>query len=256
VASCMIPAERRRHIVSALRAQRAVRVAELSDELGVSLMTIRRDLAALERQGVAARSYGGAVLRRTAANEPRPECAAPRAAEKVRLAQAAAALIRPHDTVFLGSGTTVALVARYVDASLKARVITHNLWAAATAQDRRLDVVVLGGCCLPHLGAAVGSWPLKMIAHFRGDKTFLGADGLDPGAGLTTPDRAAAEIELAMIQRTRGQVVVLAASSRVGMVGEVVVCPLERIDVLLTDEGLDADVCARIRRAGPRCQVV
>ena len=95
-----------------------------------------------------------------------------------------------------------------------------------------------------------------MIEHFYADKAFLGADGLDVRAGLTTPSIAVAAIELAMIRRTRGEVVVLADSSKFGLVGAVVICPLDQIDVVLTDGGLETDVCERIQRVGPRCEVI
>ena len=75
----MIPAERRARIVEALEAQRVVKVATLSDALGVSEITIRRDLDILEREGLLARSYGGAVLRKRSTDETGPEGAAPRA---------------------------------------------------------------------------------------------------------------------------------------------------------------------------------
>jgi DeoR family fructose operon transcriptional repressor len=95
-----------------------------------------------------------------------------------------------------------------------------------------------------------------MIQHFNADKAFLGADCLDLRAGLTTPCLAVAPVELGMIGRTRGEVVVLADHSKFGLVGAVVICPLDQIDVVLVDSGVDAGVCERIRRAGPRCEVV
>ena len=125
----MIPAERRARIVEALEAQRVVKVATLSDALGVSEITIRRDLVILEREGLLARSYGGAVLSKRSTDDARARRRRRRkqAAEKARIAKAAAAMIEPHDTVFLGSGTTVAHLLRYVDPELEARVVTHSL---------------------------------------------------------------------------------------------------------------------------------
>jgi DeoR/GlpR family transcriptional regulator of sugar metabolism len=253
----MIPAERRARIVDALRSRRAVRVSSLSAHLGVSEMTIRRDLGLLEREGVLARTYGGAVLRRRMTDEPRyVENVVTHAAQKARLAEAAAAMIEPGDTVFLGSGTTVAQILRHVAPDLEARVVTHSLGAAAEAQGLRLELIFLGGLYRDHLNAVEGPWPLEMIDHFHADKAFLGADGLDPRAGLTTPSIAVAGIELAMVRRTRGEVVVLADSSKIGLVGDVVICPLDQVDVVLVDDGVDADVCEQIHRAGPRCEVV
>ena len=253
----MLPAERRARIVAGLRAQRAVRVATLSEDLGVSEITIRRDLRLLEQEGVLARTHGGAVRRERLTDEPSYEQnVVTHAAEKERIARAAAAMIEPRDTVFLGSGTTVMHILRHVDPELEARVVTHNLAAAAETRGLRLELVFLGGLYRPTLDAVEGSWPLDMIGHFNADKAFLGADCIDSRAGLTTPSIAVAAIELAMIRRTRGEVVVLADSSKFGLVGAVVICPLDQIDVVLVDDGVDAEVCERIHRAGPRCEVI
>jgi DeoR/GlpR family transcriptional regulator of sugar metabolism len=206
---------------------------------------------------VLARTHGGAVRRQQLTDEPRyEENVVTHAAEKDRIARAAAAMIEPRDTVFLGSGTTVAHILRHIDPDLEARVVTPSLAAAAEARGLRLELVFLGGLYRPQLDAVEGTWPLEMIAHFYADKAFLGADCLDSRAGLTTPSIAVAAIELAMIRRTRGEVVVLADSSKIGLVGAVVICPLDQVDVVLVDGGVDADVCERIQRAGPRCEVV
>ena len=253
----MLPAERRARIVAALKDQRAVRVPQLSDDLGVSEITIRRDLLLLEREGVLARTYGGAVLKRQGAAEPHwDEVGAVHAAQKDAIASAAAEMIEPQDTVFLGSGTTVVSILRHVDPELEARVVTHSLAVAAEARGLRLEVLFLGGLYRPQLDAVEGSWPLDLINQVYADKAFLGADGLDVRAGLTTPSMAAATIELAMIRRTRGEVVVLADSSKIGLVGPLVICPLDQIDVVLVDDGIDPLVVQQIQRAGPQCEVV
>ena len=253
----MLPAERRARIVAALRRHPSVRVASLSEELGVSEITIRRDLLLLEQEGVLARTYGGAMRRQRRTDEPGyQDNVLIHAAQKDQIAQAAAAMIEPRDTVFLGSGTTVAQMLRYIDPKLAARVVTHSLAAAAEARGLSLEIVFLGGLYRPAIDAVEGTWALGMIEHFNADKAFLGADCLDPRAGLTTPSLAVAAIELAMIRRTRGEVAVLADSSKFGLVGAVVVCPLDQIDVVLVDDGIDAEACELIRRAGPQCEVV
>ena len=253
----MIPAERRARIVEELEEQRVVKVTALSETLGVSEITIRRDLKLLDREGVLRRTHGGAVLKRRPTDEQVREAAAEvHAPEKARIARAAAAMIEPKDTVFLGSGSTVAGILRFVDPDLEARVVTHSLAAAAEAQGLSLEIIFLGGLYRPQLNAVEGTWPIDMIANFHADKAFLGADGLDGVAGLTTPDIAVAQIELAMIRRTRGEVVVLADNNKIGLIHQVVVCPLDQIDVVLVDEGVAADVRAKIQRAGPRCEVV
>ena len=258
----MIPAERRARIVSTLTTRQAVQVCALSAELGVSPMTVRRDLAVLERDGVLDRSYGGGVPRRPPSRESSraPACLA-HAAEKERVAKAAAAMVGPGDTVFLGSGTTVARVPRHVDPDLGVRFVTHSLAAAAGAQAASLEVIFLGGLYRASLDAVEGSWPLEMISHFWADKAFLGVDGLDLESGLTTPSvattsTAVAGVEMAMVSRTRGEVVVLADHSKIGLVGDLVVCLLDQLDLVIVDDGVEAGVREQIRRAGPRCEAV
>ncbi len=243
--------------MSALAARRAVRVTELSEDLGVSEITIRRDLVLLEREGVLKRTYGGAVMRRRVTDEQDyARDVTAQSAEKTRIAKVAAAMIEPRDTIFLGSGSTAAQVPRHIEPGTEARIVTHNLAAAHEARDPSVEFVFLGGLYRPQLGAVGGSWSLDMIGQFNADKTLLGADCLDVSAGLTTAGLAVADLELAMIRRTRGEVIVMADSAKIGLVGPVVICPLDQIDVVVVDSGLSVEICQEIERAGPQCEVV
>ena len=253
----MIPAERRDRIVRALKDLRAVRVSTLSDDLGVSEITIRRDLALLEREGILARTYGGAVLRQHRIQEPRfADDVGTQAAKKRGIARAAASMVEAGDTFFLGSGTTAAQLLCYVDPALKARVVTHNLGVAALVEEQGLELIFLGGLYRSSLNVVDGTWAIDMIGHFHADKAFLGADGVDPAAGLTTPSMTVAGIEQAMVRRTRGEVVVMADHTKIGLVCDLVVCPLDQVDLLVVDDEVDPDICARIAQVGPRCEVV
>ena len=244
-------------MLPALKDKRAVRVPVLSEDLGVSEITIRRDLLLLEQEGVLDRTYGGAVLKRQMTIESRwDEAVVTHPYQKDAIAAAAAEMIEPQDTVFFGSGTTVVNILRHVDPELEARVVTHSLAVASEARGLKLEVLFLGGLYRPQLDAVDGTWPLDMIKQVNADKTFLGADCLDLRAGLTTPSMAVATIELAMIRRARGEVVVLADSSKIGLVGPLVICPLDQIDVVLVDSGIDPSLVKQIQRAGPQCEVV
>ena len=253
----MLPAERRARIVAALEDQRAVRVPALSATLGVSEITIRRDLLLLEQEGVLKRTYGGAVIRKqTPAEQHWEDTAGVQRPQKADIAKAAAEMIEMGDTVFLGSGSTAATIVRHLPLDIEVRIVTHNLAAALEARGPHLEFVFLGGLYRPQIGAVEGSWSIEMLAQFNADKTFLGADCLDVGAGLTSSGLAIADLELAMIRRTHGEVVVLADSSKIGLVGAVVICPLDQIDVVVVDSGIDPEVCRQIERAGPQCEVV
>lgn len=253
----MIPAERRSRITEILRDRRAVRVSSLSDGLGVSEMTIRRDLERLESEGLLVRTHGGAVLKRHMAEEPLyDDKVAAHAEEKRRIAQRAAQLIEPGETVFLSSGTTAAQVLRHVDPALEARVVTHNVGALAEAHSPRLEVILLGGLYRPRSNAVAGSLTIEMLSWFTASKMLLGVDGLDLEEGLTTPTVGMASIERAMIARTRGEVIALADSSKIGVVADVAVCGFDQVDAVLLDDGVDESLRLDIGRLGPRCITV
>jgi len=253
----MIPAERRVRIVELLQERRAVRVSLLSDDLGVSEMTIRRDLERLEKEGLLSRMHGGAILKRRMIEEPLyVNNVRTHSEEKRRIAQAAAAMIKPGETVFLSSGTTATQVLSHVDPQIKARIVTHNLGAVSSAQGTSLDVVLLGGSYRPRSNTLQGALPIEIAGHFHASRFILGADALSLDEGITTPSIGLAGVERAMMRQTRGEVVVLADSSKFGVVGDVVICTLDKVDVVIVDDGVDDDVREEIGRLGPRCVVV
>jgi DeoR family fructose operon transcriptional repressor len=253
----MIPAERRARIVELLKERRAVRVSLLSDDLAVSEMTIRRDLERLEAEGLLSRTHGGAILKRRMVEEPLYlDNVHANTEEKQRIARGAAAMIAPGDTVFLSSGTTAAQVLRHVDPDLQARVITHNVGALAEAQGMRLEVVLLGGLYHPRVNAVEGALPAELVASFHANKMILGVDGVDLSDGLTTPSIGIASIERAMLRQTRGDVIALADRSKIGVVGDVVICTFDQVDVVIIDDGVGEDVREELVRLGVRYVVV
>lgn len=253
----MIPAERRARIVDLVRERRAVRVSALSEDLGVSGMTIRRDLERLEAEGVLVRTHGGAVLKRHMAEETLYfERESASAEEKRRIAQHAAALIEPGETVFLSSGTTAAQVIRHIDPSLEARIVTHNVGAVQEARGLRVEIVLVGGLYRPRSNAVSGPLALEHIGRFHAGKMLIGVDGFDLEEGLTTPTMGMAGVERAMLAQTRGEVVALADASKIGVVADVVVCGLDQLDTVMVDDGVDESVREEIVRLGLRCIVV
>jgi DeoR family transcriptional regulator, fructose operon transcriptional repressor len=253
----MIPAARRGRIAEILTARRMVRVSVLSEEFGVSEMTIRRDLERLESEGLLSRTHGGAIVKQHMAGEPLyVNNVLTHAEEKRRIAAAAAALIKPGETVFLGSGTTAAQVLRHVDPQLEARVITHNVGAAVEAEGLRIELVLLGGLYRSHSNALEGSLATDLVGGFFASKMLLGPDGMSLEEGLTTPSIGIAAVERAMLRQTRGEVLVLADSSKIGVVADVAICPLDRADVVIVDDGIGDGVLEELRRLGLRVVVV
>lgn len=253
----MIPAERRARIVELLEQRRAVRVSLLSEDLGVSEMTIRRDLERLEQEGLLSRMHGGAIQRRRMVEEPFYVASErEHSEEKRRIAQAAAGMIQPGETVFLSSGTTATQVLAHVDPNLRARIVTHNVGAVSAAQRTSLDIVLVGGSYRPRSNILSGGLAIEAVSGFHASRFILGADGLSLEEGVTTPGLGQASVERAMIRQTRGEVVVLADNSKFGAVGDVVICTLDKVDVIVCDDGVDADLREELEQLGLRCVVV
>lgn len=253
----MIPAERRERIVELLEERRAVRVSVLSETLGVSEMTIRRDLEQLEQAGLLSRMHGGAILKRRMVEEPLyASNVRAHSEEKRRIAKAAAKMIQSGETVFLSSGTTAAQVLSHVDPQLKARIVTHNVGAISTAQGSSLDIVLLGGSYRTRSNTLEGPLAIEAATTFHASRFILGADGVSLEEGVTTPSIGLAGVERAMVRQTRGEIAVLVDASKFGVIGDVAICPPDKIDTVVTDVAVDNDVSAELERLGIRQVVV
>jgi len=247
----MIPAERRARIVELLEQRRAVRVSVLSENLGVSEMTIRRDLEQLEQAGLLSRMHGGAILKRRILEEPLyASNVSAHSEEKRRIAKAAAKTIRAGETVFLSSGTTAAQVLSHVDPQLKARIVTHNVGALSTAQHSALDVVLLGGSYRARSNTLEGPLAIEAVATFHASRFILGADGVSLEEGVTTPSIGLAGVERAMIRQARGEVAVLVDASKFGVVGDVAICTFDKIDTIIVDDAIGREVRDEMERLG------
>jgi DeoR/GlpR family transcriptional regulator of sugar metabolism len=255
VVSPLLPAERRRRIVDVLRERGAVRVGDLVEDLGASEVTIRRDLASLERRGLLERTHGGAVV--LGALPPAGALVAPeRARAKRAIGGAAAALVRPGDAIYLNGGSTALEVFRHM--SVAATVITNSVHIALEPADRDVDLLLLGGHVRPDPAecTVVGPFATDALRRTFATTAFLGVGGIDATAGITTSVAAEAEIARIMIERTRDRVVVVADSSKVGVVDDFQVADLSTVHLLVTDAGLSADVRSALDDAGLEVLVV
>lgn len=238
----MLARQRQERILDVVRSEGAVRVSALIDLLGVSDMTVRRDLEALATRGLVARVHGGATEVATASTyEPGFAAkSALRRAEKAAIAAAAAELVEPGSAVALSAGTTTHALARELCSVPDLTVVTNSVPAYQLLRDSRrsdLTVVLTGGVGTPS-DALVGPLAAAALRALHTDWLFLGVHGMDPQAGLTTPNLAEAETDRALVASAR-RLVVVADSTKWGVVGLSTVATLDRVDVLVTDSGLD-----------------
>ena len=233
-----LPLERHRYILGLLGEHGVLRVAELSELLGVSEVTVRRDLEALERKGLLERTRGGAVsVQRMRLANGYQEAAARRPEEKRLIGQTAAALIEPGDTVVLNEGTTTREVMRHITAP-NVTVVTNHAGMASEELPAGVELILTGGHLRPDSGGLVGAFARDTLNRINANRAFIGVEGVSLQRGLTTPWIPEAEIASLMIERTRGEVTVVADHSKLGMVGDFVVSGLAAVHRIVIDAGV------------------
>jgi DeoR/GlpR family transcriptional regulator of sugar metabolism len=243
-------ASRLTQIQQMLAAGDAVTVGELTDRLGVSEATVRRDLDALQETGLAQRTHGGAVPTAAGHREPPfPERSGIQVAEKRAIAAAATTLVSPGDTVFIGGGSTTLRFAEQLG-DLDLTVVTNSLPVAnALSRSRTVDVVVIGGSLRTPELSMIGPRAVESIRSYRAGLAFLGVPALDSQHGFTADGDAEAATDAAFIAMAR-RTVVLADHSKLGRVSTTFVVPLSAVDTVVTDSGAAPDVLDDLRAAG------
>jgi len=250
VTSGFIPADRQKRIQRLLQESGVVKVTDLSALLDVSEITIRRDLDALERSGELERTHGGAVYNQRMRIEPRyAQKDAIHREQKEAIGQAAAKLVEAGDTLLINSGSTTKQVIRSLKMS-RARIITSNLGAVIEAQDSEMELILIGGLLRSQSNSLVGSLATLSLQQVYGSKAFIGVDGLSVKYGLTTPILEEAEIAREMIRRTPGPVIVVADSSKLSVVSNFMTAPIDQVDMLVTDQGLNNELREELEKIG------
>ncbi|MFL6077367.1 MAG: DeoR/GlpR family DNA-binding transcription regulator [Mycobacteriales bacterium] len=243
----MLAQQRQSLILDRIRRAGSVRVSDLTEELSVSDMTVRRDLDALARRGLVEKVHGGAVLAGTlSSHEPGFEAKASRELpSKEAIARTAAGLVMPGSAIALSAGTTTWLLAQHLLEVPSLTVVTNSLRVAETfaAVHRHDTTLILTGGVRTPSDALVGPVADLAIRSLHFDVLFLGCHGIDPDAGLTTPNLAESETNRAFVRSAR-RVVVTADHTKWGTVGLSSFADLDEVDTLVIDPGLPPDARA------------
>jgi DeoR family transcriptional regulator of aga operon len=233
----------------------SVSVEELIASLGASAPSIRRDLTRLEARGLIRRTHGGAALVQELLYEPfRYDTAFQTrqhlfVKEKRHIGVAAAELIEENETIGLTAGTTTTWVAR----SLRHR---SNLTVVTNAVNIGMELCNMPGLKI-HLTGGYVRWPwsfsligpaaINSLSDMFLDKLFLSVSGIDAERGTTTNELDEALTFRALVKQAK-QIIVVADSSKLGIVTSALICPIEDVDVLVTDAGASDDVVAAFTR--------
>ena len=235
----MFPADRHAEILAALDTSGRVVSVDVAGQLGVSIDTVRRDLAELEAIGALKRVHGGAVR-----PVPGPRRFADRLAHddgpKKTVAGLAAALVPRHGLVAFAGGTTTVALAQRLPRDLEATVVTSSPDVAVALRDHAtIEVDLLGGRMNRVSQTVTGPDTVAQLQSLRPDACVMSGCGVDPDVGVTFSERDEALVVRAMVERS-ARTIVLAASDKLGSASPYVVAPATCIDVLVTDASREA----------------
>ncbi len=248
---------RRERILALLRQNGQVRVAELAKTLGVSQVTVRADLEALEREGRLRRLRGGAVLWEARRFElPLEVTRTLHAREKEAIGKRAAALVRDGDVVILDVGSTTTEMAKALSPSLKdVVVITSALNIALLLEGHPgISVIVTGGRLRPLQHSLVNPFGTLLLEELNADKAFLGCNGVHPERGFTNTNLEEAEVKKAMV-RAAQEVYFLADHSKLLQVATAKIAPLSAAKALITDRRAGKEALEALEKAGLTVEV-
>jgi DeoR family transcriptional regulator, aga operon transcriptional repressor len=241
-------AQRLDGILAQLARAGSVSVRELTETLGASPATVRRDLQLLEEQKLLSRSHGGAVGNGVLYELPVRYRSGRQAEEKGRIADAAVERIADAQTVGLTGGTTTTEVAR----RLRERSLTVVTNAVNIASDlvisETIRLVVTGGVARSQSYELIGPLAERTLEGLNVDVMFLGVDGVSAG-GLTTHDEVEAQTNRKMVERA-ARVIVVCDSSKIGRSALSSICSLQAVDELITDTAAPAEQLDSVRAAG------
>jgi DeoR/GlpR family transcriptional regulator of sugar metabolism len=234
----MLTSHRKQQILALLKRDGQVIAKDVSQSMGVSEDTIRRDLREMAQEGLLQRVHGGALPASPAvADFAGRELLTPEG--KVAIGRAAAAMIQTGQVVILDGGTTARQVARHLPRELKATIITHSpTIALELVEHANVEVILIGGRMFKHSVVAVGAAAIEAIKRVRADIYFMGVTGIHPHTGLTTGDFEEAAVKRALSEAA-AETFVLGSSEKLGAASPYSVVPLSEISGIITERSTD-----------------
>jgi len=248
---------RRQQILNLLEETGSLDVGDLADRFAVSVVTIRKDLDDLDRQGLLQRTFGGAVFsHRSRFNRSFLERTSQHLREKRAIAAAALEYIKDGDTIILDAGTTTLALAQLLKQHVKsAFIITCSVPVALEVSSAGYDILLLGGMIRNKSLALLGRETLWMLDRYRADKAFLGSSGFTIEKGHTTPNPDDAQIKEA-IMRVSLEKYVLVDSSKFGDQCLTRFANLRDVDLTITDSYLPKAKVKALEAAGATFRIV
>lgn len=247
----LFPHERRQEILRILEQDGRVSIADLSRRFEVSDVTVRKDLAWLEAQGLLIRTHGGAI---PADRNPAEMAFEVRERlqrdEKLRIAQAAASLVQDGDSIALDASTTAMYLARALRDRRELTVVTNGMRVAMEFAGRPGTTVLMpGGIVRWEAFSLVGNWGETILGQVHIQRAFVGAKGLTLAEGLTDVNSDEVRLKRAIVDAAK-EVIAIVDHTKWGRVAFATFCPLERVRMVISDARAPAELVEAVRQRG------
>lgn len=246
----MFSAERRQAILELIRSSGAISLRELATAVDTSEVTVRRDIRALEQEGLIDRRRGGAVWPGGLSHEQSyRQKLGVASREKIAIASEAVSLVAEGDAIVVGAGSTTQQFARQLGRFADLTVVTNSLLVAQVLAQSRPEVVLTGGSLRKATYALIGSGAEQSLAGVRVQRAFLSGNGLTAERGLSTPNMHSASVDRSIVASAQ-EVVVLADHTKIGVDTMFQTVPTHAITHLVTDDQADETMLKEFRDLG------
>ncbi len=251
--------ERRALILQLLATNEEVSVTELSRQMGISEVTIRKDLTLLQQRNLLIRTRGGAI--RKPMENLSEDTAIQRKRmfyfkEKARIGAEAVKMIKEGDFIMLDSGTTTMEIAKQLNRFQHLDIITNSISIATELLNyKRFNVVLLGGNVRINSHSVVGPLAFSVLRNFNGYKLFLGVDSFSMEEGISTPNMEEALLNQLMIQQA-AKVIAVFDSSKFNKRSFVHIARPEQLDCVITDVDIPSGMKTKLKSAGIDVKIV
>lgn len=237
--SNLLPEVRRKNIERLVIERGSLRIDEICSKFDISEITARRDLNSLEERGRIERTHGGAVAIRMYTSEVVfSEKGEKNKDQKSLIARAALFFVEEGDTIFINSGSTTYEFMKHLARYRNIRIITNN-GALLFSNEINASIIMTGGRLRFNTRCFVGEVALNMLSTVNASKAFIGADGITPPNGVTSPSEEEAAVTRKMVRQTVGKVTLLADESKIGRISPFKIVGMEEIDNLVTVGNID-----------------
>ncbi|AQR96797.1 MULTISPECIES: DeoR/GlpR family DNA-binding transcription regulator [Clostridium] len=249
-----IVSKRRARILEYLNSNETISNNELAEKLNISPLTLRRDLQALDEEGLVVRHYGGAKLASSSDKYENPssnenENNSTLLDNKHALAKYAASLINDGDTIFINSSSTALLILEYLG-DKRVYVVTNNGKALHSTIGPNIDLVLTGGQVYERKQSLIGEFATYILSKITANKCFLGVSGIDCDLGISTSVLQETLVNHEMINRCGGPIYVLADSSKIGKHHNFSSGEINEISHLITDSNISDEDIEKFKEKG------